>query len=306
MVTSRVIGCGSGFIGPTTIAFTQALNPRPAIRWGRETATEVGWAVNSVSPPTRIISLTSGSASGAGGSVLGWRRAFGRKVAYWSATPHPANSARAQASKLIAIFIAGMGESSLVGGLDDEFAAECRFFCERSARPWTAVNLAGRRRAPLAAVWPRLLRASGSDRASGGLGRSGGGLERTNREPVALGSSRAGGIGVRLGIGSGEIRLHLRIGGERRHHCGADRKRHHASCEPGHGHFTTHPAAPVAPETRSGVLCVSRVGAAKGSCSRARFPAIFPAKMPHSARTWRRLVGGETRIHHPGRLHRVV
>src|SRR5262249_52470967 len=65
MVTSRVIGCGSGFIGPTTIAFTQALNPRPAIRWGRETATAVGWAVNSVSPPTRIISLTSGSASGA-------------------------------------------------------------------------------------------------------------------------------------------------------------------------------------------------------------------------------------------------
>src|SRR5262245_40420388 len=34
MITSRVIGCGSGFIGPATIAFTQALNPRPAIRWG--------------------------------------------------------------------------------------------------------------------------------------------------------------------------------------------------------------------------------------------------------------------------------
>jgi len=45
--------------------------------------------------------------------VLGWRRAFGKKVAYWSATPHPANSASAQASTLIAIFIAGMGESSL-------------------------------------------------------------------------------------------------------------------------------------------------------------------------------------------------
>jgi hypothetical protein len=42
--------------------------------------------------------------------VLGWRRAFGKKVAYWSATPHPANSTRAQASTLIAIFIAGMGE----------------------------------------------------------------------------------------------------------------------------------------------------------------------------------------------------
>src|SRR5215813_4929861 len=82
MVTSRVIGCGSGFIGPATIAFTQALNPRPAIRWGRETATAVGWAVNSVSPPTRTISLTSGSGSGAGGSVLGCRRILGTKVAY--------------------------------------------------------------------------------------------------------------------------------------------------------------------------------------------------------------------------------
>src|SRR5262245_52398378 len=152
-------------------------------------------------------------------------------------------------------------------------------FCERSARPWTAVNLAGGRRAPLAAVRPRLLRASGSDRASGGL-------ERTNREPVALGSSRAGWIGVRLGIGSGEIRLDLRIGGERRHYCGADRERHHASCEPGDGHLTTHPAAPVAPETRSGVLCVSRAGAAKGSCSRAGFLAIFPPKC-RTRREWR-------------------
>src|SRR5262245_32928561 len=123
MITSRVIGCGSGFIGPATIAFRQALNPRPAIRWGRETATAVGWAVNSVSPPTRTISLTSGSGSGAGGSVLGCRRILGTKVAYWSATPHPANSARAQASALIAIFIASMGERALVGRLDDGFAA---------------------------------------------------------------------------------------------------------------------------------------------------------------------------------------
>src|SRR5262249_30215926 len=44
--------------------------------------------------------------------------------------------------------------------------------------------------------------------------------------------------------------------------------------------------APVAPETRSGVLCVSRVGAAKGSCSRARFPAIFPPKC-RTRREWR-------------------
>src|SRR5262249_46494709 len=186
-----------------------------------ETATAVGWAVNSVSPPTRIISLTSGSASGAGGSVLGWRRAFGRKEAYWSATPHPPHSARAQASTLLALFITGLGESSPFGRFDDEFAAECRFFCERSARPWTAVNLAGGRRAPLAAVRPRLLRASGSDRAGGGLGRSGGGLERTSREPVALGSSRTAGIGVRLGIGSGEIRLHPPVGGQRPHPLGA-------------------------------------------------------------------------------------
>ena len=64
-----------------------------------------------------------GSGSGAGGSVLGWRRAFGKKVAYWSATPHPANSTRAQASTLIAIFIAGMGKAALVGRLDDGFAA---------------------------------------------------------------------------------------------------------------------------------------------------------------------------------------
>src|SRR5215468_375411 len=104
------MGCGSGFIGPTTIAFTQALNPRPAMRCGRETATAVGWAVNSVAAPARTNSLTSGSGSGAGGSVLGCRRILGTKVAYWSATPHPANSARAQASTLIAIFIASMGE----------------------------------------------------------------------------------------------------------------------------------------------------------------------------------------------------
>src|SRR5262249_21101743 len=103
------MGCGSGFIGPTTIAFTQALNPRPAIGWGRETATAVGWAVKSVSAPTRTISLTSGSGSGAGGSVLGCRRTFGTKVAYWSAPPHPANSATAPASTLIGILLGGMG-----------------------------------------------------------------------------------------------------------------------------------------------------------------------------------------------------
>src|SRR6516162_3569207 len=79
IVTSSVTGCGSGFIGPTIIAFTQALNPRPAMRSGRETATAVGCAVKSVSAPARTNSLTSGSGSGAGGSVLGCRRIFGTK-----------------------------------------------------------------------------------------------------------------------------------------------------------------------------------------------------------------------------------
>src|SRR5262249_55115147 len=110
IVTSSVIGCGCGFIGPATIAFTQALNPCSAMRCGRETAMAVGWAVNSVSAPTRTISLTSGSGSGTGGSVLGCRRILGTKVAYWSAISQPANSATTQARTLIAIFIAGMGK----------------------------------------------------------------------------------------------------------------------------------------------------------------------------------------------------
>src|SRR5215471_20679140 len=265
------MGCGSGFIGPTTIAFTQALNPRPATGWGRETATVVGWAVNSVSAPARTIALTSGSGSGGGGSVLGCRRLFGKKVAYWSAMPHAANSAVAQASTLIAIFIARM-EAALVGRLEGKLAAECRFFCERSARPRSAVNLARRRRAPLAAVRPRLLRTGRGDR------RRSGGLERgANGEPIALGSGRGGGIGVRLGVGGDGggrgVGLYLRIGGKRCHHGSADYKRGHASCELGDGHLTTHPAAPVAPKTRSGVLTVSRGGATKGSRLKARFPA---------------------------------
>src|SRR5262249_30459637 len=273
------MGCGSGVIGPTTIAFPQALNPRPATGWGRETATVVGWAVNSVSAPARTIALTSGSGSGGGGSVLGCRRLFGKKVAYWSAMPHAANSAVAQASTLIAIFIARM-EAALVGRLEGKLATECRFFCERSARPRTAVNLASGRGPPLATVRPRLLRTGGGDRARGG------GLDRTNGEPVALGSSRSGGVGVRLGIGGGEVRLDLRIGGKRRHHGSADYKRGHASCEPEDRHLTTHPAAPVAPETRSGVLGVSRGGAMKGSRSQARFPAIFTPKC-RIRREWR-------------------
>src|SRR5215831_5598747 len=237
------MGCGAGFIGPTTIAFTQALNPRPATGWGRETATAVGWAVNSVSAPTRTISLTSGSGSGAGGSVLGCRRTFGTKVAY------------------------------------------------RSARPRSAVNLASGRCPPLAAVWPRLLRTDGGDRAGGGLGRSGGGLGRTNGEPIALGGGRGGGVGVCLGIGSdgsgrSGVGLHFRIGGERRDHGGANCKRHHASCEPEDGHLTTHPAAPVASETLSGVLGVSRGGAPKGSRPRAGFPGIFRPKC-RTRRKWR-------------------
>jgi hypothetical protein len=48
--------------------------------------------------------------------------------------------------------------------------------------------------------------------------------------------------------------------------------------------LTTHPAAPVAPRTRSGVLGVSRGGDTKGSRSRARFPTHFSVKMRHPAR----------------------
>jgi hypothetical protein len=39
--------------------------------------------------------------------------------------------------------------------------------------------------------------------------------------------------------------------------------------------LTTHPAAPVAPKTRSGVLGVSRGGETKGSRLKTRFPAHF-------------------------------
>src|SRR6516164_6277 len=200
--------------------------------------------------------------------------------------PHPANSAMAQAITLIAIFVAGMGEAALVGRSEGKLAAECRFFCERSARPRSAVNLARGRGPPLAAVRPRLLRTGRGDR------RRSGGLERgANGEPIALGSGRGGGIGVRLGIGGdgGGRRgagLYLRIGGERRHHGSPDCKRGHASCELGDGHLTTHPAAPVASETRSGVLRLSRGGATKGSRSRARFSAIFTPKC-RIRREWR-------------------
>jgi hypothetical protein len=41
---------------------------------------------------------------------------LGTKVAYWSTPPHPANSAVAQASTLIAIFIAGMGREPWSAG----------------------------------------------------------------------------------------------------------------------------------------------------------------------------------------------
>src|SRR5262249_30986490 len=163
--------------------------------------------------------------------------------------------------------------------------------CERSARSRSAVNLARGGCPPLAAVRPRLLGTDGGDRAGGGLGRSGGGLGRTNREPIALGGGRGGGVGVCLGIGSdgsgrSGVGLHFRIGGERRDHGGADCKRHHASCEPEDGHLTTHPAAPVASETLSGVLGVSRGGAPKGSRPRAGFPGIFRPKC-RTRREWR-------------------
>src|SRR5215831_2496406 len=173
--------------------------------------------------------------------------------------PHPANSAMAQAITLIAIFVAGMGEAALVGRSEAKLAAECRFFCERSARPRSAVNLARGRGPPLAAVRPRLLRTGRGDR------RRSGGLERgANGEPIALGSGGGRGVGV-----------YFRIGGKRRHHGSADYKRGHASCELGDGHLTTHPAAPVAPKTRSGVLGFSRGGETKGSRLKTRFPAHF-------------------------------
>src|SRR5262245_50432140 len=161
-------------------------------------------------------------------------------------------------------------------------------FCERSARSRSAVNLASEGCPPLAAVRPRLLRTDGGGRAGGGLGRSGGALGRTNREPIALGG---GGVGVCLRIGSdgsgrSGVGLHFRIGGERRDHGGANCKRHHASCEPGDGHLTTHPAAPVASETLSGDLAVRRGGATKGSRPRAGFPGIFRPKC-RTRRKWR-------------------
>src|SRR5262249_60217494 len=94
--------------------------------------------------------------------------------------------------------LVGRMEIALVGRSKGKLAAECRFFCERSARPRSAVNLARGRRAPLAAVRPRLLRTGRGDR------RRSGGLERgPNGEPIALGSGRGGGVGVRLGIGGG-------------------------------------------------------------------------------------------------------
>src|SRR4029077_17507171 len=110
------------------IAFTQALNPRPAMRCGRETATAAGWAVNSVSAPARTNSLTSGSGSGAGGSVLGCRRIFGTKVAYWSAISQPANSTTAQAITLIAILVAGMGKQPWSGGWKATLPPNAVFF----------------------------------------------------------------------------------------------------------------------------------------------------------------------------------
>ena len=71
---------------------------------------------------------TSFSGSGAGGSVLGCRRTFGTKVAYWSAPPHPANSTTAQASTLIAIFIAGMGKQPWSAGWTASLLPNAAFF----------------------------------------------------------------------------------------------------------------------------------------------------------------------------------
>jgi hypothetical protein len=60
--------------------------------------------------------------------VLGCRRIFGTKVAYWSAISQPANSAVAQARTLMAIFIAGMGEAALVGRLEGDFSCPMPLF----------------------------------------------------------------------------------------------------------------------------------------------------------------------------------
>jgi hypothetical protein len=122
-----VTGCGSGFIGPTTIAFTQALNPpRNSARSRNRHGTWTGGKQRIAVDADQFFDI--GSGSGAGGSVLGCRRIFGTKVAYWSATPHPANSAIAQASTLIAIFIAGMGREPWSAGWTASLLPNAAFF----------------------------------------------------------------------------------------------------------------------------------------------------------------------------------
>ena len=78
------------------------------MRLGRATASAPGRAVNSVSALARMSSLTSGSASGGGGSGVGWRKLFGMKLANLSAKSHPQSAAMAQAMSITANIFAGM------------------------------------------------------------------------------------------------------------------------------------------------------------------------------------------------------
>ena len=161
-----------------------------------------------------------------------------------------------------------------------------------SARARTAHDLAGRR-APLAAVGPGLLRTGRGDRTSRGF--------RSHCEAIALRCGRRDQRGLCFAGRGGGLRLSLRISSERGHHGSADGERERASCKLKDRHLTTHPAAPVAPRTRSGVLGVSRRGETKGSRSKARFPAHFPVKTRHPARPGAQsAVGGRQNGPEPG------
>src|SRR6266508_4704225 len=150
------------------------------MRLGRATASALGCAVKSVSALARINSLTSssGSAGGGGGSgcrkafgirLAAWAAIFGMKLAAWSVRSHAA-SAMAQATSIVAIFIAGM--AAPVARLRGDWPI-------RSARARRAQDLA-RGRAPLTAVRPRLLRTGPGRRDWTGLGTA-------NGEAIALG-----------------------------------------------------------------------------------------------------------------------
>src|SRR6266511_2723204 len=229
MMTMSVIGCGWGLIAPATTAFTQTLKPRPVTRLGRATASALGCAVKSMSALARINSLTSGSGSTAGGGggsgcrkvfgmrLAAWSASFGMKLAAWSVRSHAA-SAMAQATSIVAIFIAGM--AAPVARLRGDWPI-------RSARARRAQDLA-RGRAPLAAVRPRLLR-TGPGRRDWTRLR----LVTANGESIALGGD---GRGVCCGHGRGGRRPYLGAGGERGHHGGADGEHDRTGGKPESGH----------------------------------------------------------------------